>query len=222
MSDFLMFFRREANTFANNIYYHLLPLFMWLTGFFVLRLALPNINIDHDSTSEGLMFVMTWFLFLLFFALTAMGAGLYAVDISHDLAIDIMLAGRSLLAFAYAKATGLLVFSGLPLWGMTMVALSLMGVDKNIIIIFFYGGFLFLAHLCLLINFLASLTQWGRGGVFFMVIVILPLAIPCFIFLLMMITNGAMRPVVFFQLAYFLLCFSFLPIASAFIIKQES
>ena len=222
MNDFFIFFRREATIFCNNIYYYLLPLFMWLTGFFVLRLALPNLNIGDDATSQGLMFIMTWFLFLLFFALTAMGAGLYAFDIGHDMAIDIMLAGRSLFAFVYAKAAALLLFSALPLWAMTMLALSLMGVNKNIIIIFFYGGFLFLAHLCLLINFLASLTQWGRGGVFFMVIIILPLAIPCFIFLLMMITSGAMRPVVFFQLAYFLLCFSFLPIASAFIIKQES
>ena len=222
MRDFFIFFLREARLFASNFYYYLLPLFFWLTGFFVLRLALPDINLQDEKMTDGLIMMLLWFLFLLFFSLCTMGGTLYPSDMAQGLPIDIVLAGRSLLAFVYAKAMGLLVFSGLPLWLISIIALGAMGVDKNTIMIFVTSGFLFLAHLCLLINFLASLTIWGRGVGFFMVIIILPLTIPCFIFLLLMLTNGRMQPVIFFQLAYFLLCFSFLPIASAFIIRQES
>ncbi|MDI9313419.1 MAG: hypothetical protein QM529_01910 [Hydrotalea sp.] len=221
MRDFIIFFRREASLCSTNFYYYLLPLFLWLTGFFVLRLALPDVTLSGGNADHDFIFILLWFLFLLFFSLCTMGGALYQSDMAQDLAVDIILSGRSLLAFVYAKVAGLLVFSGLPLWLMSILALGAMGAAQNTIEIFCYGGLLFLAHLCLLINFLASLSSWGRGVGFFMVIIILPLAIPCFIFVLVMLTSGNLQPAIFFQLAYFILCFSFLPMASAFIIKQE-
>ncbi len=219
MQDFFLFFRREASLCASNFFHYLLPFFLWLTGFFVFRLLLS------DTNNAQALVVFVWFLFLWFFALTTMGINLYHADLAQDLPLDIILANRSLLAFVYAKWSALLLFSALPLWFATGLALMVEGngtVANNILILFLLSGFLFLAQLALLINFLASLCQWGKGGGFFMVIIVLPLMIPCFLLTLSIITNGQAYPLMFFQLAYFILTFSFLPIASAFIIKQQS
>ncbi|MGI9461288.1 MAG: hypothetical protein ACR2NY_01760 [Alphaproteobacteria bacterium] len=219
MNDFFLFFKREAMICLDHFTHYLLPLFVWLSGFFIFRLLL----IHSLSMADDFLFICIWFLFLWFFALNTMGLWLYKQDLDDDLPIDIILAKKSLLAYIYAKWAGLVVFSALPLWLLSGIAMiSIEAIETSVVIIFMLGGFLFIAHLALLINFLASLTRWGKGGGFFMVIIILPLLLPCFLFVLLMLYFNHLQPMIFFQLAYFILSFSFLPIASAFIIKQEA
>lgn len=219
MNNFLLFFWREWLLLRRGGGQLLLAIFFWVSGFFLLSLFL--LPLTTLVPTDKMLVVTSLLLLLLFFSLVGHGGAAYRADMAMGLLPDIILSGRSVLAFIYGKWLAIFIFAGLPLWLLNGIGFYFFALPFDMYV--FLSFLLFVAHASLLINFLSSMLKSNeRGdGNLLMVVVLVPLLIPCFLLVLLSLTERQGGHILALQAAYFLFMLALLPPAAAFIISRE-